>query len=247
MLSTNQRKGITALHRKKGREEQQAFLVEGLKCVQDLLAAQWPVERLYATEAWELPSACDVPLQRVTPEEMTRISALETATPVLAVARREGLRSGDPTRGRWLALDGIQDPGNLGTLLRLADWFGLEGLIASHDTVDVTHPKVVQASMGSLFRVAWREEELPALLAGLPAGHFCAGTFLEGENLYAAELPREGILVLGNEGRGIRTETGNCLKHRITIPRFGQAESLNVAMAAAVICGEWRRFDSLHG
>ena len=240
MLSNNQRKALCTLHRKKGREEAGLFLVEGPKGVAELLAARWPLEGLYATEAWTEPAG-DLPLSRIDAGDMARISLLETPSCVLAVAHIHAWPDTDLTRGRWLALDGLQDPGNLGTILRLADWFGLDGLICSPDTVEATHPKVVQASMGSIFRVPVLERDLPELFRELPASRWVAGAFLEGANLFDHPLPASGILVLGNEGRGIRAATESVLTHRVTIPRFGGAESLNSAMAAAVFCAEWRR------
>lgn len=246
-MTNAERKWIAGLHRKKERMASGCFLVEGVKSVEDLLASDFEVERLVATEGWEVPAGCGFRVARVSVSEMEGISGLETPQPVLAVVRMPAEAEWSGGRGRWLGLDGIQDPGNLGTLLRLADWFGLEGVVCSRDCVERFNPKVVQASMGSVFRVRVVVGDLPELLGGLPAGVWCAGAFLEGESVYEAELPPEGVLVLGNEGRGIRPETAAVLGCRLTIPGRGGAESLNVAMAGAVFCSEWTRSGTAKG
>lgn len=236
MLTHAQRKAVTALHRKKGRRETGCFLVEGIKSVDELLRTDWQVEQIFATEAWQPPATCTLTVQRVLPEELNRLSLLESPQEVIAMVRMPPPLPPEPVRGRWLALDQLQDPGNLGTILRLADWFGLAGVICSPDCVEWSNPKVVQASMGSVFRVPIRIQELTQL--DTP---WLAGAFLEGQNLYQSPLPENGVLVLGNEGRGISPELAGIIPHRLTIPAFGQAESLNAAMAAAVFCSEWRR------
>ncbi len=240
MISRARIRELRDLHRKKGRGEQGAFLVEGSKSVADLLASDWPVRAIYATHDWPIPQVSPH-VEPVTDQDMARISALDTPSAVLAVAESRHWEGVDPFRGRWLALDGVQDPGNLGTLLRLADWFGLQGLLLSPDTVDPTNPKAVQASMGSLFRIPVLTRDLPLLLQQAPPGHWLAGAFLNGDDAFTAAYPPSGILVLGNEGRGIRPETALLLPRRLTIPRFGAAESLNVAMAGSIFCSQWRR------
>jgi TrmH family RNA methyltransferase len=145
----------------------------------------------------------------------------------------------DLTRGRWFWLDGVRDPGNLGTILRLVDWFSLDGVVVSPDCVDSTNPKAVQASMGSLFRVPVLQRDLTELLAQTGPGLSVAGTFMDGTPLGEADLPANGALILGNEGEGIRPEVAALLRTRIGIPGGGGAESLNVAMAAAVCAYEW--------
>ncbi len=236
-----QRKRIVGLHRKKGRVEEGCFLVEGVKSVEDLLRSDFEIEVIVATDDWQAPVAVPCPVQRAGRDEFKKLSALETPQSVLAVVKIPEKRTAWEAKGRWLGLDGIQDPGNLGTLLRLADWFGLEGIVCSPDCVDRFNPKVVQASMGSVFRVPVYEADLPAFVRELPDGFWCAGAFLDGGDVYGQSLPDEGLLILGNEGQGIRPETEGVLKNRLTIPRRGRAESLNVAMAGAVFCSEWVR------
>jgi len=239
MATRAERKAVAALRRKKERRARGCFVVEGGKSVRDLLATGWPVEAVFATEAWHPPGKLDVPLLPVSASEMSEMSALESPQSVLAVAEVPPAPELDLHQGRWLLLDGIRDPGNLGTVLRLADWFGLDGMVLSPDCVDWTSPKVVQASMGSLFRVPFRVRALEELLANCPTA--CAGAFLDGENLFETGLPAEGWLVIGGESNGIRPELAENIPRRLTIPRFGGAESLNAAMAASVFCAEWRR------
>jgi len=242
-LTHARRKEIQALHRKKERMERRCFLVEGVKCVQEALNSGWPLECLLATDSWEAPPPWRAEVLRVKVEELQKLSALEHAQQVLAVFRMPEEMQNFTPAGRVLALDGLQDPGNLGTILRLSDWFGLEAVVCSPDCVDRFNPKTVQASMGSLFRVPMLRTDLPTWLASLPASLWTAGAFLGGENLYQTPLPAAGVLVLGNEGQGIRPATAAVLRHRLTIPGQGLAESLNVAAAAAVFASEWTRSD----
>ena len=175
---------------------------------------------------------------------MARISQLSTPSPVLAVVRRPAAQDPPRPSGLCLALDGVRDPGNLGTILRIADWFGVETVYVSADCVELFNPKVIQASMGSVFRVRAVPAELPALArrfreAGLPV----YGTFLDGRDLYREQLSREGLVVMGNEASGIRPELAAEVDARLLIPAFGHsgAESLNVAAATAVTLSEFRR------
>jgi TrmH family RNA methyltransferase len=239
MVSNAQRKHVTALHRKKGRLKQGELLVEGVKSVAELLRSGWEIDQLYALDTWEASEVtCGV--IRVSESELAVLSALDSPQEVLAVVKRPPEPEVDLKTGRWLLLDGVQDPGNMGTMLRLADWFGLQGLVASSDSVEWSNPKVIQASMGSVFRVPLVVRDLERLLAATE-GIWCAGAFLDGVNLYETTLPENGWLVIGNEGNGIRPEVEALISQRITIPKFGEAESLNAAMAAAVLCSEWRR------
>ncbi|MCC5849293.1 MAG: RNA methyltransferase [Verrucomicrobia bacterium] len=241
-LTHAQRKFIVALHRKKERLRERKFLVEGVKGVADLLASDWQVHQLVATSAWQPPELPNLPpTLEVSEADLQRVSALETAQQVLAVACMPPEPDQVYHGGRVLALDDIQDPGNLGTILRLADWFALDAVVCSPGTVERFNPKVVQASMGSLFRVHVQTAPLPAYLQSLPPDTWVAGAFLDGDNLYKTPLPKQGVLVLGNESQGIRPETEALLPQRLHIPRRGQAESLNVATATAIFCSEWTR------
>jgi TrmH family RNA methyltransferase len=241
MLSISDRRELMALHRKKDRQEHGLFLVEGVKLVDELLASGWGVVRIVAVEAWAQGRAPAAPVTLVSESELARVSAMEAPNQVLAVARMPRELPAPPPAGLVLALAGIQDPGNMGTILRLADWFGVSRVVCSPDCAERFNPKVVQASMGSLFRVPVHRLDLADYLAGAEAGVEVAGACLDGENLFRI-VPREpAVIVLGSEGRGIPDELMPHIRRRITIPRTGRAESLNVAAAASVICAEWRR------
>ena len=242
MLTSAQRKDITALQRKKERDDRRQFLVEGPKLVEELLVSGWAVERIVAVAEWadgrdDLPC----PLHVVPLSELERVSAMETPNQVLAVARFPAAAAPPAApAGLVLALDGIQDPGNLGTILRTADWFAVEHVVCSPGCADRFNPKVVQAGMGSVFRVPLSTTPLAEWLGRLPAAVDVAGAFLGGENVYAGPRPTPAVLVLGSEGRGISAEVAARVRRRITIPRPGRGESLNAAIAAALLCAEWR-------
>ena len=243
MISNARRKAVLGLQRKKERLKQNRFPVEGPKCVGDLLQAGWPVHLLAATEDWVPPPDVSLPpVTRVTPEDLQRLSGLETAQKVLAVA---GIPPPPPlffpAGCRVLGLDGIQDPGNFGTLLRIADWFGFAAVVRSPDSVDPFNPKAVQASMGSLFRVPLLTASLETYILDGPEDLWSGGAVLHGNSLFDFHFPETGLLVVGNESRGIRAETAGALNDALTIPGYGGAESLNVAAAAAVLCAEWTR------
>lgn len=240
MVSKSQIKLITSLEQKKGRTKSGLFLVEGIKGISEILNSEMELNSLFTTrEIFDSPPSKTF---LVNEGELKKISRLKT--PQTAVAL---FRIPEPLNpeliGFVVALDGVRDPGNLGTIIRLCDWFGIENILCSKNSVDCYNPKVVQATMGSITRVKISYVDLPQIIAEnkhLPV----LGTFLEGENLYKAELPKEGILVLGNEANGISEEIENLVSRKINIPQFGNsksAESLNVATAAAVLLGEFKR------
>jgi len=240
MLSKNQIKFIHQLKRKKYRLEHGLFLAEGIKVVEELLHSGLKVHKLYATPEYTMR----VPGQRaeiITERELKSISDFTTPNQVLGIfeipAKKEWIRE-----GLTLVLDGINDPGNLGTILRLCDWFGLEQLVCSRNTVDCYNSKVVQASMGSLARVSVVYCDIPLYLQGEHRTVY--GTFLDGENLYQASLDPDAVLILGNEANGISEEVAKLVSNKLTIPQFGpvkNTESLNVAMASAIFLSEFRR------
>ncbi len=250
MLSNNQLKHIRSLGVKKYRQEHGQFLVEGDKMVAELLGQQRiKVSSIFALSAWMDKNARFLNpfadrVHVVTEAELDKISALTTPNQVLAVAHlpedpcEETLASTD----LCFYLDGIQDPGNMGSILRIADWFGFPAVYCSPDCTDVYSPKVVQASMGAIFRVQSWELPLEALLSKLPDLPV-AGAVLDGENVHQADLPKHGLLVIGNEGRGISTEVSKLLTHRLSIPRHaaGRAESLNASVAAGILAALLRR------
>ena len=230
-LTQSEIKRIRSLREKKFRDATGLFVVEGEKLVEEALRSGFRVEGVWRRE--EIGEAA-----------MARISQLSSPSPVLAVVARPEAAGPAPERGLCLALDGVRDPGNVGTIIRTADWFGVRTVYVSGDCAETFNPKVIQASMGSVFRVRTAEADLPALCrcfreAGLPV----YGTFLDGRDLYAEPLEAEGLVVMGNEASGIRPEVAAQVDRRLLIPAApgSGAESLNVASATAVILSEFRR------
>ncbi|QRX63439.1 RNA methyltransferase [Dysgonomonadaceae bacterium zrk40] len=246
-LSKNKIKYIRSLKEKKFRSLHNAFVAEGIKLVTDLmstchcqfLAALPEVLHAYPEmKADEIVDATEI--------ELSKATFLQTAPQVIAVFYQPEQHSEQlQLRGKLsLALDGVQDPGNVGTILRIADWFGIDQILCSPDTADLYNPKTVQATMGAIARVRGFQGELTSLLSrqsDLPV----YGTFLDGANIYGEPLSTEGVIVLGSEGKGISRETEKLINRRLLIPSypFGRitSESLNVAAAAAVVCAEFRR------
>ena len=253
MISKNQLKYIRQLEQKKYRRREGCFVAEGTKVVGDLLQRYRP-EAVFATADWQAPAG--ITPQLVTDDELRRISFLQHPQQVLALfplpsinytlGSAASLREELSTLNLklTLALDGVQDPGNLGTIIRIADWFGISTIICSEDTVDAWNPKVVQATMGSIARVNIIYINLPEFLDSLPADFPVYGTFLDGDNIYTQELTREGLIIMGNEGNGISDAVRAKVNRRLLIPDFHQgetADSLNVAIATAITCSEFRR------
>ena len=237
MLSKNQVKLIQKLHHKKYRNELNLFIVEGKKSINEFLQAGYTPQLLIATEAF----TASVPQHLITPvskDELRKVSTLQNPDEGLAVFEQPK-HKGILQEGVIVALDNVQDPGNLGTIIRLCDWFGVETLLCNTQTVDCYNPKVVQASMGSLTRVAVHYLDLAAFLTTTALPVYTMD--LEGENLYTATFSKDCILILGNEANGISAEVRALSNEVITIPRFSKhqrTESLNVAMAGAIILSE---------
>lgn len=237
MLSKNQVKLIQKLHHKKYRNELNLFIVEGKKSINEFLQAGYTPQLLIATEAF----TTNVPQHLITPvskDELRKVSTLQNPDEGLAVFQQPK-HKGILQEGVIVALDNVQDPGNLGTIIRLCDWFGVETLLCNTQTVDCYNPKVVQASMGSLTRVAVHYLDLAAFLTTTALPVYTMD--LEGENLYTTTFPKDCILILGNEANGISSEVRALSNEVITIPRFSKhqrTESLNVAMAGAIILSE---------
>ena len=240
MVSKNQIKLITSLQQKKFRTIHQLFVAEGVKVISELLQSKLEMEHLYLTET--IFEEINIENKTIISEsDLKKISALNTPNNCLAIFK---IPKEKPflEEGLIVALDDIRDPGNLGTILRLCDWFGISQLVCSEQTVDLYNPKVVQATMGSIARVTVNYLDLDAFIAKTILPVF--GTFMEGKNIYGEALPKEGIIVMGNEANGINQKTEKSIKNRLTIPRFGelqQTESLNVATATAIILSEFRR------
>ena len=253
MLSKNKQKLIRSLDRKKNRDAEGLFLAEGPKLVTELLA-HFRCRLLVGEPAVlsKVPFEANAVAERVevTAEELARVSLQRAPQGVLAVFEKPQQVAAQSLlsvagRSLCLALDGVQDPGNVGTIVRIADWWGIEHVICSHDTADVFAPKTVQSTMGALGRVGVHYTDLPAWLDALPAGTPVYGTLLDGDNLYHSELTPHGIIVMGNEGNGLSSAVRERVSHRLLIPSFPPdrptSESLNVAVATAVTCAEFRR------
>ncbi|MEG1659280.1 MAG: RNA methyltransferase [Bacteroides sp.] len=247
LLSKNKIKYIRSLELKKNRKEEKVFLAEGPKLVGDLLG-HFSCRFLAATTEWlqQHPSVAAEEIAVVSAEELSRASLLKTPQQVLAVFEQLEYRMDVEIirRSLCLALDEVQDPGNLGTIIRLADWFGIEHVFCSTNTADVYNPKTVQATMGGIARVKVHYTPLPDLIRSL--GDIPVyGTFLDGKNLYEQALSAHGLIVMGNEGNGIGKEAEALINRKLYIPNYPiereTSESLNVAIATAVVCAEFRR------
>lgn len=239
MLSKSQIKLINSLSQKKYRNKNRLFVAEGIKVIKELLHSSYELHMLFAeVDLFFVPKD---KFTLVTPQELKKITKLNSSQSALALFKIPETEE-KPLKNLVVALDGVRDPGNLGTIIRLCDWFGVKQLLCSKDTVDCYNEKVVQATMGSLTRVhvvytdlyeTLKETKLPIL-----------GTFMDGENVYKTSLPSSGILILGNEANGISSSIATLTKQKISIPQFGKnqhTESLNVATATAILLSEWRR------
>ena len=234
---------VRSLADKRVRDAERLFVAEGDKLIGEILQSGLRVRNIYALEGHFVGQA-----EYVTAKEMERISQLKTASTSLAVVEQP--RHKTPSKAAAnklsLALDGVQNPGNLGTIIRLADWFGVEDIFCSEDTADCFNAKVVQATMGAILRV--RVHYLPLaefLRRTVESGVAVYGTMLDGDNIYDAELGAEGVIVMGNEGKGVSDECAATFTHKLLIPTYPAerqgSESLNVAMATGIVCAEFRR------
>ena len=236
-ISKNELRKVRSLAQKKFRDETGRFVVEGEKMVSEALASGFEVVSVYHRD-------------EIGEEAMARLSMLSSPSPVLAVVRQPAPAAFRPSKGLFLALDGIRDPGNLGTILRVADWFGIDGVVASPDTVELYNPKVVQATMGAIFRVPFHRMDIAELCRKVvTGGGHVYGTFLNGENMYSKALDcgleAPSVIVIGNESNGISPEVAACVSDRLFIPPYPAddpgSESLNAAIATAITVAEFRR------
>ncbi len=239
-ISNNQLKIITSLSQKKYRQKHKLFIAEGIKVVNELLNSSFEIDTLFAVADFETDISLDR-IIRISEKDLQKISNLKTPNKVLGLFK---IPDEKPLQrnGITIALDAINDPGNLGTIIRLCDWFGVSQLVCSKDTVDCYNQKVVQASMGSLTRISITYIDLETYLKESSVPTFIAD--MEGENVYKTQLPKEGILIMGNEANGVSNELKALIKNKISIPRFGETqetESLNVATATAVLLSEFKR------
>ncbi len=247
-LSTSRRKALAQLRQRRHRHEQELFMIEGTKSVADTLGL-FDCVAVIATAAWLGVNSGlinpDTEILQARNEDMRAISSLSTPPEVIAVCRIPR-RTLDPAvlhNGLTVALDGVQDPGNLGTIVRTCDWFGIRRLICSPDCVDIYNSKAIQATMGALARVEVYYADLPKLLSQFPA-EIIFGTFLDGDNIYSASLPPSGIIVMGNEGNGIsptlRPHIGRHLYIPPGNPAAAHVESLNVSIATAIVLSQFQ-------
>lgn len=242
MITKAEVKYIKSLQNKKERAFSQKFVIEGEKIVNEaLIYGSEVLEHIYATSNYigqiEIPTSINATI--ITPHELEKISTLTTPNKAIAICKQQ--ISIKRKSNLILALDHVQDPGNLGTIIRLADWFGIYEIICSENTVDCYNPKVIQSTMGAIFRVNVSYQNLVSYLEKTTLPIY--GALLNGENVFTTEFNEKGIILLGNEGNGISEILKQFITNRITIPKYGEAESLNVAMAASIIVGAY--FQSL--
>lgn len=245
MLSKPQIRTITSLQHKKFRKESGLFIVEGAKSLTEFIRSDYLVQHIFYTpqavaKLGKIPQ--NIKSDEISEQDLKRISTLKNPQGVLGLIRIPDyppLTATELRDGFHLVLDNIQDPGNMGTIIRTAEWFGFSRMICSADSVDAYNPKVVQASMGSLARMKVYYADIETLIAQSPVPVF--GAVLNGSSLYDTDFGQEGLIVLGNEGNGIREILLSHIRHRVTIPQVGRAESLNVAVSAALFCAELAR------
>jgi TrmH family RNA methyltransferase len=239
MVGKSQIKLIKSLQLKKNRNQHQLFVVEGLKTIQELLTSPFEVYKIFSVDE-DFVSENIVFSEVISMSDLKKMSLLNTPNGYLGVFKIPKMK--EVNYGDWIvAVDTVQDPGNLGTIIRLCDWFGIKNLVCSATTVDCYNPKVIQATMGSIARVNITYLNLMQFLEASELPVF--GAFMEGETVYSTQIPNKGILVMGNEANGISVEVENLITKKISIPQFGAqtAESLNVATATAILLNEIRR------
>lgn len=238
ILSKNQIKLITSLKQKKYRLQHGLFVVEGIKTIQEFLQSDFKLDSLYTTEPFNIDAKKETLISEA---ELKRISFLKTPNKALAIFKMPSPKPIDHSK-LIVTLDDVRDPGNLGTIIRLCDWFGVNDLVCNQETVDCFNPKVIQATMGSITRVNVTYLDLVDFLK--QAKRPIYGTFMDGVNIYNMKLPETGIVVLGNEANGISKNIESIVTEKLSIPRFGDlqvTESLNVATATAIVLSEFKR------
>lgn len=256
MLTKNEIKHISSLSQKKYREIHQEFIAEGVKVVEELIKSRFIIKKIFSNDEWHshnysLLTKSNIESEIISEKELERISALTTPNQVLAVVSipENIITDFNPANELILVLDDIKDPGNLGTIIRTADWFGIKKIICSENTVDVYNPKVIQSAMGSLFRIEIIYSELTEFLKQLNKKINIYGALLEGESIYNKNLSNTGIIIIGNESKGISDGIRPFISDRLYIPQGNPSkdddnpESLNASIAAAIICYEFSRQD----
>ena len=246
MISKNQIKFVRSLQLKKNRDFNNCFVVEGEKIVDEIIQSDFSIYQIFATKGWLLSNLNIVAEQthQISEKELSRISQQSTPNKVLAVVEKveRELKISTITKGLTLVLDEIKDPGNLGTIIRACDWFGVSNIICSNNSVDIYNPKVVQATMGSLARVKVHYTDIEGVINQLPNNFPIYGACMDGKNVTDIVIEKDAILIIGNESFGISKKVNQLIKQRIIIPRKKEgAESLNVAIATSILLHEFRR------
>lgn len=245
MITKNTIKAIASLKQQKFRKELGLFVVEGRKMTEELIQSDFEIENLFATERFLTDCLTPFPNAEIVSEmQMSQMSGQDTPPGILAVVKIPKQRQLNENSRFILALDGVANPGNMGTIIRTAEWFGISDIVCSPDCVEIWNPKVIQATMGSIFRINILEAELPTFLSEqIRKGKAVFGALLNGQNLFEMKKPENGIIVIGSESHGIRSEVLPCITHAVTIPRKNNSatESLNASIAAAIIMAEMTR------
>ncbi|RAI89472.1 TrmH family RNA methyltransferase [Algoriphagus yeomjeoni] len=249
MLSKNTVKFIKSLHQKKFRNQEQKFFVEGEKSVLEVLNSDFKLELLVATDSFfekhnSIISQSAAQVILVTQNQLETLGQYQSNDSALAVVQMKSNSPYDFPQGHFVVgLDDVRDPGNLGTIIRIADWYGIKNLVFSEQTADFYNPKVIQSSMGSFTRVSFFYADLKDVFSKWNVPVY--GAFLDGENVHQMTKIKHGVILMGNESNGISRELENMVTNKVTIPGFGQAESLNVAIATAIICDNFKRLTSV--
>ena len=253
MLSKNKIKFINSIKKKKYRDQYNSFFVEGEKLVDELIKSNFEITELFATNEWIEKNSESTfnqfNISQITNDELSKISALSTPNKVMAVTSMPEYtyNKNQIKESLSILLDDIKDPGNLGTIIRIADWFGIENIFCTPESVDLYNPKVVQATMGAIFRVKVHYVDFKNLLQDFKdiSNFNIYGTFLEGDNIYKENLPKNGFIIMGNESHGISDHWKPFINKKLFIPSYPMdaqtSESLNISIATAIVCSEFRR------
>ncbi len=249
MLSKNNIKFINSLKTKKFRELHRKFIVEGDKITKELIETDYTINNIFGKKEWLKKNSTErfksIEIVEVNDKELKKVSSLTTPNQVVAIANvpDNEIKDANFNNNLNIVLDCIQDPGNMGTIIRTADWFGIKNIICSSDCVDIYNQKVIQATMGSIFRINVFYVNLDNFLNQFCDNFSIIGTFTEGDNIYITDLPKNGFIVFGNESAGINPELEKYIHKKVTVPNFNdnKTESLNVAATTAIICSEFRR------
>ena len=241
MISKNQIKFVKSLQKKKFRLESKCFVVESSKNVNEILNSKYKIQQIYATKSWieKYKIRDDVSINQVNQNELQRISSLKTASDVLAVVHIPLEKSDFDFSGINIVLDDVKDPGNLGTIIRICDWFGVKNIYCSEETVDVYNPKVVKSTMGSITRVDVIYTDIRKMIQEIDVNVKVYGAVMDGDNINQIKVNKNALIVFGNESNGISEEIKDVISERITINKIGEAESLNVSVSAAIILNKF--------